>query len=219
MQSKMLERRRARASAVSLLYSSDITEAGLVQIVDEGAYPADFELSEYAEDLLRGIAGNLDEIDARIASTSQNWAIDRMPAVDRAILRLAVYEMLYVSQVPVSVAINEAVELAKSYGGEDDSARFVNGVLGCIARDYEAGVPVGGFAADSEAADDDADEVDEAEAGELAAEVEADEPADDDADDADEADKVDDEPAADEADEADDEPADDEPEDGELADD
>ena len=61
-----------------------------------------------------------------------------MPVVDRAILRIAVYEMLYVDEVPVSVAINEAVELAKMYGGEDESSRFVNGVLGRIARAEES---------------------------------------------------------------------------------
>ena len=60
-----------------------------------------------------------------------------MPVVDRALLRLAVYEMVYVDDVPVSVAINEAVELAKIYGGEDESSRFVNGVLGRIARTME----------------------------------------------------------------------------------
>ena len=73
----------------------------------------------------------------RLASTSENWSVDRMPVVDRALLRLAVYEMVYVDDVPVSVAINEAVELAKAYGGEDESSRFVNGVLGRIARTME----------------------------------------------------------------------------------
>ena len=69
-----------------------------------------------------------------IGESSQNWAIDRMPVVDRSVLRLAVYEMRYVDDVPQSVAINEAVELAKAFGGEDDSHRFVNGILGRLAR-------------------------------------------------------------------------------------
>ena len=64
-----------------------------------------------------------------------------MPVVDRALLRLAVYEMVYVDDVPVSVAINEAVELAKVYGGEDESSRFVNGVLGRISRTMEEETP------------------------------------------------------------------------------
>ena len=66
-----------------------------------------------------------------------------MPVVDRALLRLAVYEIVYVDDVPVSVAINEAVELAKAYGGEDESSRFVNGVLGRIARTLEGADPDG----------------------------------------------------------------------------
>ena len=138
MASKKSERRRvAREAALSLLYSSDIANTDIIEVIEEGRYPADLELSEYAEQLVQGVVENRDDIDKRLASTSENWAVDRMPVVDRAILRLATYEMVYVDEVPVSVAINEAVELAKSYGGEDESPRFVNGVLGRIARMLE----------------------------------------------------------------------------------
>lgn len=130
--------RAARMAALSLLYSSDIAESDLEQVIEEGMYPADdITFSEYAESLVLGVNEHLDDIDGRLAATSENWALDRMPVVDRAILRLAVYEMLYVDAVPVPLAINEAVELAKEYGGEDDSSRFVNGVLGRIARAIE----------------------------------------------------------------------------------
>ncbi len=132
-----LERRRAREDALSLLYSSDIMETDAVALIDAGDYPEDIELSEYAESLVRGVMENRADIDELLASTSENWSVDRMPVVDRALLRLAVYEMVYVDEVPVSVAINEAVELAKAYGGEDESSRFVNGVLGRIARTLE----------------------------------------------------------------------------------
>ena len=133
--SKKHARRRARENALAILYSSDIIESNAVAIVEEGRYPAsDIHLSEYAEMLVEGVSEHLDEIDEKLVATSENWALDRMPVVDRAILRLAVYEMLYVDEVPVSVAINEAVELAKAYGGEDESSRFVNGVLGRISR-------------------------------------------------------------------------------------
>jgi len=138
MPQKVHERTRARASALALLYSSDITEVDVARIVEEGRYPAeDFELPDYAENLVVGVAEHLDEIDGRLASTSENWSVERMPVVDRAILRLATYEMLFVDDVPISVTINEAVELAKAYGGEDDSSRFVNGVLGRIARSLD----------------------------------------------------------------------------------
>ena len=122
---------------MSLLYSSDIMETDAVALIDAGDYPEDIELSEYAESLVRGVMENRADIDELLASTSENWSVDRMPVVDRALLRLAVYEMVYVDEVPVSVAINEAVELAKAYGGEDESSRFVNGVLGRIARTLE----------------------------------------------------------------------------------
>ena len=142
MASKKHERRAAREAALSLLYSSDIAETDLEQVIEQGAYPADdLDLSEYAEELVYGVVAHRDDIDARLETTSENWALDRMPVVDRAILRLAVYEMLYAEDVPVSVAINEAVELAKAYGGEDDSSRFVNGVLGRIARTIEGEAP------------------------------------------------------------------------------
>ena len=132
------DRRRARESALAVLYSSDITETGAMSILEEGSYPDDgISVSEYAEALVAGVSDHAADIDARLAATSENWAVGRMPVVDRAILRIAVYEMLYVDEVPVSVAINEAVELAKMYGGEDDSPRFVNGVLGRIARAEE----------------------------------------------------------------------------------
>jgi transcription antitermination protein NusB len=137
---KRHDRTIARESALALLYSSDVTGEAVADIVDNGQYPADdIEFAPYAEALVRGVQAHAADIDSYLESTSENWALDRMPVVDRAILRLAVYEMLYVDEVPVSVTINEAVELAKAYGGEDDSSRFVNGVLGRISRKIEAG--------------------------------------------------------------------------------
>jgi N utilization substance protein B len=94
-------------------------------------------LTDYSLKLITGVEEHLAEIDERLAETSENWALSRMPFVDRAILRMAVYEMLYCPNVPISVTINEAVELAKDFGGEEDSPRFVNGVLGRIARSLE----------------------------------------------------------------------------------
>ena len=138
MSSLRRERRRAREAALALLYSSDITEADAVSLVESGSYPDDgIRVSEYAEKLVAGVSSHLADIDAHLVAASENWALDRMPVVDRAILRIAVYEMLFEDEVPVSVAVNEAVDLAKMYGGEDESSRFVNGVLGRIARTLE----------------------------------------------------------------------------------
>lgn len=85
---------------------------------------------------MRGTQEHLDELDAYIDAASENWALDRMPIVDRSLLRLTTYEMKYVDDVPISVSINEAVNLAKLFGGED-SPRFVNGILGRIALALE----------------------------------------------------------------------------------
>ena len=131
--SKKHARRRARESALALIYSSDIMELDAMSIVEEGAYPAgDINLSEYAESLVKGVSEHRAEIDEYLVSSSENWTLDRMPVVDRAILRVAIYEMLFVDEVPVSVAINEAVELAKRFG-QDKSPEFINGVLAKFA--------------------------------------------------------------------------------------
>lgn len=134
---KRHERTLARRSALQALYQSEILGVPADKVLEENLLPEEAGMNDYARSLVLGVASHAAHIDAAIGGCSQNWAIDRMPVVDRCVLRLAVYEMSYVDNVPVSVAINEAVELAKEFGGEDDSHRFVNGVLGRIARDME----------------------------------------------------------------------------------
>ncbi len=154
MATRKQERRWAREGALALLYSADMTEIDASEIIEAGAYPdEDIKVSEYAERLVNGVNENLDDIDRHLAATSENWSVDRMPIVDREILRVAVFEMLYVDEVPVSVAINEAVELAKLYGGEDESPRFVNGILGRIARKGEEKLDASDAASDFEGSD------------------------------------------------------------------
>jgi N utilization substance protein B len=87
----------------------------------------------YAREIVDGVADHREEIDELIASYAQGWTIDRMPNVDRAVLRIASWELLHNPEVPAAVAIDEAVELVKEYSTED-SARFVNGVLGKVAQ-------------------------------------------------------------------------------------
>jgi N utilization substance protein B len=94
------------------------------------------EAREFAARLVVGTARSLEEIDPIIAASAQNWRPERMAIVDRLILRLAVYQMLHVPDVPPIVVIDESVELARSYGG-DESSRFVNGVLDAIRRKLE----------------------------------------------------------------------------------
>lgn len=130
----MQDRSRARLQALQILYQSDITEWSISEILESGSYSTeDGEPSEFCRSLALGVEEYLEEIDCAIGKTSKHWTLSRMPLVDRNILRLATYEILHVESIPVSVSINEAVEMAKVYGGED-SSRFVNGVLGRIAE-------------------------------------------------------------------------------------
>lgn len=132
----MLERTRARLQALQMLYQREITGEDIDTILVLKSYSKeDGEPSEYCRELALGTELNQERIDAEIESTSEHWTISRMPLVDRNILRLAVYEITFRDEVPDSVAINEAVEMAKIYGGED-SSKFVNGVLGRIAEHH-----------------------------------------------------------------------------------
>jgi N utilization substance protein B len=89
-------------------------------------------LSDFCLRLLRGVVQHCSSIDKLIQEHADNWRLERMPLVDRNILRIAIYEMLYEDDIPCSVSINEAIELAKVYGSSD-SSKFINGVLGNIA--------------------------------------------------------------------------------------
>ena len=130
----MLERTRARRQALQILYQREITGQDVQTILDTRTYSnEDGEPSEYSRTLALGAEMHQSAIDTKIETTSKHWSLMRMPFVDRNILRLAVYEIVYEEGMPASVAINEAVELAKAYGG-DDSPKFVNGVLGKIAE-------------------------------------------------------------------------------------
>ena len=164
MAPRIHERTRDRISAVQVLYTSELTgkspsellDCGLCLVAPDAAEAGAFgrieegTLTDYALALIHGVEANQAQVDERIEAASENWALSRMPIVDRSILRLAVFEMFHCDDVPVSVSINEAVELAKGFGGEDDSPRFVNGVLGRIARSMEGD---GAVAADAVGAD------------------------------------------------------------------
>lgn len=135
MAAKRHERTRARRSALQALYAGEITDQSPTAIAEGGdKLLDDGPLSDYALALVRGVESHQHAIDEHLSVTSENWSLARMPIVDRSILRLATFEMMYVEDVPTSVSINEAVELAKDFGGDDESPRFVNGVLGRIAK-------------------------------------------------------------------------------------
>ena len=130
----MLERTRSRRQALEILYQREITGQSADTILEERSYnPEDGEPSEFCRELLAGVQEHQTRIDAELSEISEHWTVSRMPLVDRNILRLAVYEILFVEEIPPSVSINEAVEMAKIFGG-DDSSKFVNGVLGKLAE-------------------------------------------------------------------------------------
>lgn len=134
----MLERRKARHQALHILYQREITDEPLSRILSDGSYSIeDGELADFCRQLVLGVEAHQPRIDATIEDISENWSLMRMPLVDRNILRLAVFEMLFLDEVPDSVSINEAVEMAKVYGGED-SSKFVNGILGRLAEVHAA---------------------------------------------------------------------------------
>ena len=121
-------RHDARERAFHLLYETEMKGNAIADVL--AALPVDPD--EFAAQLVVGVGENQDDLDAVIATHARNWEVDRMPALDRAILRLATYELIHRPDVPTAVVISEAVELAKSYS-TDDSSRYVNGVLSAVA--------------------------------------------------------------------------------------
>jgi len=141
-------RRASRQAALQVLYALDVGSRGAAATSSDEAFEgvtAHFELPEgaraFAKELVAGVAECREAIDRRIAEHATNWRLERMAAVDRNILRIAVYEMQHAG-TPPTVAIDEAVELARRFGSERSSA-FVNGVLDAIAQTLaaKAGAP------------------------------------------------------------------------------
>lgn len=130
-------RTKSRKRALDVLYGADVREESINTVLAAEQSRADGDTKRasswaYARDIVVGITEHGDEIDELIETYAQDWTLARMPAVDRALLRMGVWEILYNSEVPDSVAISEAVESAKLHSTED-SAGFVNGLLGRIA--------------------------------------------------------------------------------------
>jgi N utilization substance protein B len=123
-------RRAARERAVGLLYEAEVKGEGADQVLADLPVPPD----EYVCDVVNGVAAHIVELDELIRRCARNWDLERMPALDRAILRLAAYELGHRPDVPRNVVINEAVELAKVFS-TDESGKFVNGMLSAMATD------------------------------------------------------------------------------------
>lgn len=130
-------RRSGREAALQMLFqleASNATPSQAIELFWRSFEDADPEGRLYADELVRGVAENLKAVDARITAASQHWRLERMGRVDRNLLRMGTWELMAKKDVPRAVVIDEAVELAKSYGTEESSS-FVNGVLDRIAND------------------------------------------------------------------------------------
>lgn len=129
----MGSRNKARKRAVDVLYEADLREMNAQEVLGDrvGSIEAP-PVRDYTVTLVEGVVGHLQRIDEVLVEHSEGWTLGRMPAVDRAVLRLGLFELLWAEDVPDAVAIDEAVELVKSLS-TDDSPKFVNGVLGRIA--------------------------------------------------------------------------------------
>lgn len=129
-----MKRALQREQAFVLLFEREfMPDEDLIAIYTENIEP----VSDYAKSLFLGVTEQMDKLDEIISAYSKGWKLNRLSKITLTVLRLAVYEMQFVEEVPVSIAINEAVEIAKKFGSADD-ASFVNGVLGAIARRQEA---------------------------------------------------------------------------------
>jgi len=133
----MGSRRKARAIALQILYELDCTthraEEALAHLATEKAVPQ--EVINFSEQLIRGVLKNKSKLDDLIKCFAPAFPVEQMAAIDRNILRLAIFEILFDNKTPFKVAINEAVELAKTFGS-DSSSQLVNGVLGSIVTKY-----------------------------------------------------------------------------------
>lgn len=131
-------RKQAREGTMKILYQMEVNEDFSEEALDVYFINFDFDESEkkYIVDAMDKIRENLDSIDKYIESYSEGWNLNRLAKIDLAVLRIAIYEILYRDDIPVEVAINEAIEIAKKYS-TDESFKFINGVLGGFVKNID----------------------------------------------------------------------------------
>jgi transcription antitermination factor NusB len=133
----MSRRRKARELALQFLYQLELrgdSVPGPSEAEFWARHPVDDDARQFASGIVRGVTANQERIDRTITECTEHWDLDRMAVVDRNILRLAVYELLWPTGVPPKVAINEAIEIAKKFGTQE-SSRFINGILDRVHRE------------------------------------------------------------------------------------
>jgi N utilization substance protein B len=132
----MSARSKARKRALDMLYAAEARGRAPGEFLDEQVEAGEGPTNDYTAALVRGVDEHLARIDEVVSTYAESWTLDRMPAVDRNVLRLGVFEVLWVDDVPDAVAVSEAVNLVRDLS-TDESPAFVNGVLGNIVRDKE----------------------------------------------------------------------------------
>lgn len=177
MRTRFGGRTLARSQALQLLFQAEANKLSVEEVLAGEYALSEGPLDPYARELALGTDAVCDDLDDIISLRSTSWAIGRINAVDRNLLRIALYEILDVDEVDVAVAIDECVELAKAFG-TDESSRFVNGLLGRVVDDIEAGVDViaaaRAAALEREAADEAVEDEADSDASDAAIEVEED---------------------------------------------
>jgi len=131
--SGMSARTKARKRALDVLFESEVRGLELDGTLDDRIVAQEPPVKEYTVDLVRGVTEHRARLDSLLSTYSEGWSLERMPAVDRNVLRIALFEILYVDDVPDAVAVTEAVNLVRDLS-TDESPSFVNGVLGTIVR-------------------------------------------------------------------------------------
>jgi len=132
----MPARTKARKRALDVLYAAEMRGQDPVDELETAIAAGDGPTNPYTETLVRGVVAHQPRIDELLASYSERWSLDRMPAVDRTALRIGAFELLFSDEVPDAVAVTEAVALVRNLS-TDDSPSFVNGILGAMLRDRE----------------------------------------------------------------------------------
>ena len=131
-----MNRQKAREQAFLLVFENSFKDDTLEEIIDSANLARDIDICDYAVEVFNGVKENTLTIDKYIEQSALGWKKERISRVALAVLRVAVYEMLYKDELPVAVSINEAVNLAKKYSVKDE-ASFINGVLGSISKKIE----------------------------------------------------------------------------------
>ncbi len=130
----MSARSKARKRALDILYASEMRRERPGEALDQSIADGEGPTNDYTSELVRGVVEHQSRIDGLLSTYSEGWSLERMPAVDRNVLRLGVWELLYAEDVPDAVAVTEAMNLVRELS-TDESPGFVNGVLGGIVRD------------------------------------------------------------------------------------